>query len=70
MNHQTFTRNSAHQVVELPLDGRQIGEDVGVIELKVVKDRSARTVVDKLRTLVEEGAVVLVSLDHEERRTA
>ncbi|MNS80825.1 hypothetical protein D3C72_1145220 [compost metagenome] len=70
MDDQTFAWDGPHQVVELPLDRRQIREDVSVIELKVIEDRCARTVVDEFRALVEEGAVVLVGLDHEKRRTA
>ncbi len=61
-------RHGAHQMVELRLDGGEIGEDVGVIEFEVVQDRGARPVVDELRALVEEGGVVLVGLDHEEAR--
>ncbi len=69
-NDQALARHSAHQMVELPLDGREVGEDIRVVEFQVVQDRRARAVMDELRALVEEGAVVLVGLDHEERRTA
>jgi hypothetical protein len=58
-------RHRAHQVVELGLDGRQVREDVGVVELEVVQDRGARPVVHELAALVEEGGVVLVGLDDE-----
>jgi hypothetical protein len=61
-------RNGAHQVVELGLDRRQVGKDVGVVELEVVEDRGARAVMHELRALVAEGGVVLVGLDHEEGR--
>ena len=53
-------------MVELPLDRRKIVEDVGMIELKIVQDRGAGTVMDELGALVEEGGVVLVRLDDEE----
>jgi hypothetical protein len=52
-------------VVELPLDGGQVVEDVGVVELQVVQDGRARAVVDELAALVEEGGVVFVGFDHE-----
>ncbi|CFN25634.1 Uncharacterised protein [Bordetella pertussis] len=58
-------RHRAHQVMELGLDGGQIGEDVGVIVFQVVQDGGARPVVHELRALVEKGRVVLVGLDHE-----
>src|SRR5690606_7365732 len=67
---QAAGRNGAHQVVELTLDGGQVLEDVRVVELQIVQDGRARAVVDELGTLVEEGAVVLVRLDDEERRIA
>ncbi len=70
MDHQPLTRHGTHQMMELPLDGRQVREDIGVVELQVVEDRRTRAVVDELAALVEEGAVVLVGLDHEERRPA
>jgi len=52
-------------VVELALDGGQVVEDVGVVELEVVEDGGARAVVHKLAALVEESGVVLVGFDHE-----
>ncbi len=70
MDDQAFTGDGAHQMVELPFDGREVREDVGVVEFQVVEDRRTRTVMDELAALVEEGAVVFVGLDHEERRTA
>ena len=70
MNDQPFAGNSAHQMVELPLDGWQIREDVRVIELQVVQNCGTWAVMHELAALIEEGAVVLVGLDHEERRTA
>ena len=69
-HHAAGGRHGAHQVVELPLDRRQVVEDVGVVELQVVQDRRARPVVDELAALVEEGGVVFVGLDHERRRAA
>ena len=52
--------------MELLLDGRQIFVDVGVIELEIVQDQRARTVVDELRALVEERGVVFIGFDDEE----
>ena len=60
-------RHHAHEMMELRLDRREIGEDVGVIVFEIVEDRGARPVVDELRALVEERRVVLVGLDDEER---
>ena len=68
VDNQPFTRDSAHQMVELPLNGRQVREDVSVIELEIVEDCRARTVVDKLRALVEKGAVIFIGFYHKERR--
>ena len=58
----------AHQVMELGLDGGQVGEDVGVVVFEVVQDGRARPVVHELGALVEEGRVVFVGLDDEGRR--
>src|SRR4029077_12478445 len=57
--------NAADQVVKLCLDGLQVSEDVGVVELQVVQDRDVRKIVDELAALVEKCGVVLVGLDHE-----
>src|SRR6185437_5374762 len=54
--------------MELPLDGRHVRVDVGVVILEIVEDQRAWPVVDELRALVEEGRVVFVRLDHEEWR--
>ena len=52
-------------MMELRFDRRQIGEDVRMIELKIVEDGRARVVVDELAALVEKRRVVFVGLDHE-----
>src|ERR1700733_12520553 len=52
-------------MVKLRLNRRKIGEDVGMIELKIVQNCGARPVMHELRTLVEERGVVFVGLDHE-----
>ncbi len=64
-NDPARRRQGAHQVVELALDVVQIVENIGVIEFDVVDDQGARVIVDELGSLVEEGAVVFVGLDHE-----
>lgn len=53
-------------MVELFLNRFQVVEDIGVVELKVVEDQRSRAVMDKLRTFVEEGAVILVCFDNKE----
>ncbi len=45
--------------------GVEVGVDVRVVELDVVDDGDVRQVLQELRRLVEERAVVLVALDHE-----
>ena len=62
--------HDVHQPHEGELHRREVGVDVGVVELDVADDRHVRQVVDELRPLVEEGAVVLVALDHEVRAAA
>ena len=54
-------------MMELRLDGGEVGEDVGVVEFEIVEYRGARPVVDELGALVEKGGVVFVGLDDEER---
>ena len=58
-------RHRAHQVMELGLDRGEVREDVGVVHLQVVQDRSARPVVHELAALVEQRGVVFVGLDDE-----
>src|SRR5687767_10407273 len=55
--------HSPHEVMKLPFDRRKIVEDVCVIELDIIENRGAGTVVDELRALVEKSGVVLVGLD-------
>jgi hypothetical protein len=54
-------------MMKLPLDRSKIGEDVSMIKLQVVQNGGARAVVHEFGALVEEGGVVLVRLDDEER---
>ena len=49
----------------MTFDGGEVVEDVGMVELKVVQNRSARTVMHKLAAFVEEGSVIFVSLNDE-----
>ena len=66
-NQPARTRHNTHQMMELPLDSRNIGEDVSMIELKIVQDRGFGAIVDKLGALVEKCRVIFVSFDHEKR---
>ena len=65
-NDQPLGRNSAHQVVELALDGFHVLENIGVVVFQVVQDQGVRAVMDKLGALVEERAVVFIGLDDKE----
>src|SRR5205085_1900349 len=62
---QTFARDEIDQPAERERDRIEVGVDVRVIELDVVDDGNVGQVLEELRRLVEEGAVVLVALDHE-----
>ena len=62
---QAVARHHAQQLMELPLDRRDVGIDVGVVVLEIVEHRGARPVVHELGALVEERRVVLVRLDDE-----
>ena len=53
-------------MVKLALDRCKIIEDVGMIELQIVKDRRSRAVMDELGAFIEEGSVVFVGLDDEQ----
>src|SRR3546814_4925964 len=63
-------RYSAHQMMELGLDGLEIGEDIGVVEFEVIEDGGARPVMHEFGALVEECRVVFVGFDNEEGRNA
>ena len=68
-DHQVaVTRHGSNEMVKLALDSREISEDIRVIEFQIVENRDIRTVVNELRTLVEERGIVLVRF-HDERRT-
>jgi hypothetical protein len=63
---QTRTRDDSDEVPELSLDVCKIDEDVCMIELDIVDDGSPRPVMHEFGSLIEEGRVVLVSLDDEQ----
>ena len=65
-----FARHDAHQMVELLLNRLQVVKDIRVVELKVVEDQRPRAVVNKFGALVEEGAVVFIRFNDEERAVA
>jgi len=52
-------------MVKLSLDRCKIGEDVGMIKLYVVENSDSRPVMHHLGSLIEEGGIVFISLDHE-----
>src|SRR5674476_1019506 len=55
----------AQQVMKLALDGRQIIKNVGMIEFEIVEHDGARSIVDKLASLVKKSRVIFVGLDDE-----
>ena len=67
---EAAARDEIDEALEGGLDGFEIGVDVGVVELDVGEDERVGKVVEELRTLVEEGGVVLVAFDDEGARGA
>ena len=63
---QTLPRDTPNQVMKLGLDGSEVGKNIGVVELQITDNQGARAVVNKFGSLVEEGRVVFIGLDHEE----
>ena len=65
IHHQApLTWHSSHQVMELFFDGFQVFKNVGVIELKVVQDGRARSVMNKLAALVKKRGVVFIGFNY------
>jgi hypothetical protein len=62
--HHAVARDDPHQVRERFLDGRQVVENIGVVELEIVDDDEFGQVVEELAPLVEKGRVVLVALQN------
>ena len=62
---QAAARHEVDETPERQRIGVEIGVDVGVIELDVVDDGDVRQVLQELRGLVEERAVVFVAFDDE-----
>ena len=62
---QARARHQIHQPAKRQSHGIEIGVNVCVIELDVIDDGDVREILQELRGLVEEGAVVLVAFDHE-----
>ena len=52
-------------MMELRLDRRQVGKDVGVVILQVIENRGTRPIVDELGALITKRRIVFVRLDHE-----
>src|SRR5690606_31819144 len=70
IDDQAAGGDGTNQVMELPLDGGKVREDIRVVEFQVIEDGSAGAVMNELGALVEEGTVVLICLHNEERRVA
>src|SRR5689334_7048269 len=70
VHDEPAARDDTQQMTELTLDGLQIGVNIRVIEFQIVEDERARMVVNELGALVEEGRVVFIGFDDEERRIA
>src|SRR5262245_11991490 len=64
-DQQTAARHQIREPAESQHDGVEVRIDVRVVELDVVDHRDVRQVLEELRRLVEEGAVVFVAFDHE-----
>ena len=54
--------------MKLPLDGRYVLINVGVVKLEIIENERARSVVDKLCSLVKKSRVVFVRLNDKEGR--
>jgi hypothetical protein len=63
---EAISWNHPDKMVELLLDSRKIGKDVGVIELEIVQDRSSRPKMHELGALVKESGIVFIRFDHKE----
>jgi len=63
--HHAVLRYDVEQTAEAQFDLREIVKDVGMIELDVVHDQQFGQVVNEFRALVEERAVVFVTLNDE-----
>ena len=59
---QAAARHQVHQPLECSLHRFEVGINVGVVELDVGENERIGKVVQELRSLVEEGRVVLVAL--------
>jgi hypothetical protein len=62
---QAPARDQVHETPERQRYRLDVGVNVGVIELDVVDDADVREVLEELRSLVEECAVVLIPFDDE-----
>src|SRR4051812_45642064 len=64
-NHQTRLWDGSHEMMKLSFNRCKIGEDVCMIELKIIQHKRTWPVVDELGPLVEKRGVVLVGFDDE-----
>src|SRR5215510_10036762 len=64
-NQRAVGRNDVNQPTERALDVIEIAIDVSVVELNAGEDHVGRSVVEKFRTLIEKGGVVLIALEHD-----
>ena len=62
---QPPARDEVHEPLKRQADGVQVRIDIGVVELDVADHGNVRQVLQELRGLVEERAVVVVPLDDE-----
>ncbi|HET8636786.1 MAG TPA: Mur ligase domain-containing protein, partial [Acidobacteriaceae bacterium] len=67
-DEETSARDEIDEALERDFDSFEIGVDIGVIEFHVSENERVGEVVQKFRTFVEEGRVVLVAFNDEGAR--
>jgi hypothetical protein len=69
-NNQAVARDRANQVMKLALNGLEIRENVGMIELEIIQDNRTGTIMNKLGPLIEKSGVVLIRFHDKVARPA
>ena len=63
LKHTAVGRHRADHMVELALNGGDIGKNIGMVKFQIIQHSHIRSVVNKLRAFVEKCAVVFIRFD-------
>ena len=67
-NKPAISRYRSYKMMKLRFDGRNIGKDIGMIELQIVQYSRFGTIMNKFASFIEKSRVIFISFDDKKGR--